>query len=91
MGKNYYSILGVGSNASQPEISQRFRVLALINHPDKNKDNGRLALSTYAFSEICEAYEVLSTDELKVNYDRFGEALMKSGVPDKKFGFKAGY
>ena len=50
-----------------------------------------MALSTFAFSEICEAYEVLSTPELKEIYDRYGEDLMKTGVPDKKYGFKAGY
>ena len=91
MGKNYYSVLGCGSNASQPEIAQCFRVLALINHPDKNKNNGNLAQATFAFSEICEAYEVLSTPELKENYDKFGGALMKNGIPDRKYGFKAGY
>jgi DnaJ-class molecular chaperone len=65
--------------------------MALNTHPDKNREGGRLALSTYAFSEICEAYEVLSTPELKEIYDKYGEELMKAGVPDKKYGFKAGY
>lgn len=50
-----------------------------------------MALATYAFSEICEAYEVLSSPDLKEIYDKYGEELMKTGVPDKKFGFKAGY
>jgi DnaJ-class molecular chaperone len=51
----------------------------------------RLAVATYAFSEICEAYEVLSSPDLKEIYDKYGEELMKTGVPDKKYGFKAGY
>ena len=91
MGKDYYGILGVGRGASFNDISAKFRILALHSHPDKNKADGQFALSTFAFSEICEAYEVLSTPELKQIYDKYGEELMKTGVPDKKFGFKAGY
>ena len=91
MGKDYYSVLSVSRNDEGPAIAQQFRIMALSSHPDKNKEGGRLALSTFAFSEICEAYEVLSTPELKENYDKYGEELMKSGVPDKKYGFKAGY
>lgn len=89
--KDYYQMLGVTRAASQQEIAEAFRRLALVLHPDKNKDNGKLAVSTFAFSEICEAYEVLSTQELKDAYDKFGEELMKTGVPDRKYGFKAGY
>lgn len=91
MGKDYYQILNVHRNCSNPDIQAQFRVLALATHPDKNKENGQYAVATYAFSEICEAYEVLSTPELKEIYDKYGEELMKTGVPDKKYGFKAGY
>ena len=63
----------------------------MTHHPDKNKDNGQLALSTFIFSEISEAYEVLSTPELKDIYDQFGHTLLKNGVPAKKVGFKGGY
>ena len=91
MGKDYYGILGVPRNASSNEIAARFRVLALSTHPDKNKSDGQFAFATFAFSEICEAFEVLSTSELKEIYDKYGEDLMKNGVPDKKYGFRAGY
>ena len=90
-GKDYYALLNVEKNASNIEIAASFRSMALATHPEKNKDGDRLALATFAFSEICEAYEVLSTPELKEIYDKYGEELMKSGVPDRKFGFKAGY
>lgn len=36
----YYATLGVDRNATQTQIAQAFRVLALTHHPDKNKDNG---------------------------------------------------
>lgn len=77
--------------ATPPQIAAQFRVLALYTHPERNKTNGQLAVATYAFSEICEAYEVLSSPELKDIYDKFGEQLMKQGVPDKKLVFKGGY
>jgi DnaJ-class molecular chaperone len=35
MGKNYYEILGVAQNASNPDIAKRFRVLALTYHPKR--------------------------------------------------------
>ena len=91
MGKDYYQILNCRRDSSNIEIATNFRVLALQFHPEKNKANGQLALATYAFSEICEAYEVLSTQELKEIYDKYGEELMKAGIPDRKLGFKAGY
>ena len=91
MGKDYYQILSVPKSASNLDIAASFRVLALQTHPDKNKVADILALATYAFSEICEAYEVLSSPDLKEIYDKYGEELMKTGVPDKKYGFKAGY
>jgi DnaJ-class molecular chaperone len=90
-GKDYYNLLGVPKSASNIDIAAKFRIMALATHPDKNKEGDRLALATFAFSEICEAYEVLSTPELKDIYDKYGEELMKSGVPDRKYGFKAGY
>ena len=91
MGKDYYQILNVSKNASNLDIAASFRILALQTHPDKNKVPDRLALATFAFSEICEAYEVLSTAELKEIYDKYGEELMKIGVPDRKYVFKGGY
>jgi DnaJ-class molecular chaperone len=91
MGKDYYQILNVPKSASNLDIAASFRIMALQTHPDKNKVADKLALATYAFSEICEAYEVLSSPELKDIYDKYGEELMKTGVPDKKYGFKAGY
>ncbi len=58
MGKNYYALLGVHSQAPETEIAKRFRILALTYHPEKHV--GHMAKYNYIFSEVCEAYEVLS-------------------------------
>ena len=56
-------------------------------HPDKNKENGKLAVATFAFSEICEAYEVLSNKEKRQTYDQFG----KSGLNSSGMGSGGGF
>lgn len=43
-----------------------------------------MAASNFRFAEVCEAYEVLSNVELREIYDRYGEELLKSGVPPEK-------
>ena len=58
MGKDYYAVLGVSPQASDAEIAAKFRVLALTYHPEKNTEN--MAQANFIFSEVCEAYEVLS-------------------------------
>ncbi|CAG0883257.1 unnamed protein product [Cyprideis torosa] len=69
-GKDYYSILGVKKNAKDREIKKAFRKLAMKYHPDRNKDPG----AEDKFKEIAEAYEVLSDEDKRRKYDKFGEA-----------------
>jgi len=59
MGKNYYDILGVAQNASNPAIAKSFRVLALTYHP-KHQQPDQLASANFKLAQACEAYEVLS-------------------------------
>lgn len=67
--KDYYKILGVQKTASEKEIKQAFRKLAKKYHPDANpNDPGAEA----KFKEINEAYEVLSDEEKRKQYDQFG-------------------
>ena len=67
--KDYYNTLGVSKNATQDEIKQAFRKLARKHHPDVNPgDPG----AEQRFKEINEAYEVLSDEEKRSKYDRFG-------------------
>ena len=68
--KDYYEMLGVKRNASEPEIKQAYRRLARKHHPDVNPDDKSAEAK---FKEINEAYEVLSDKENRKKYDRFGD------------------
>ena len=70
MSRNYYDVLGVTRNASEDEIKKAFRQKAKQFHPDTNPDNPTAEAS---FKEVNEAYEVLSDDEKRSAYNRFGE------------------
>jgi len=74
MGKrDYYEVLGVSKNASKEEIKKAYRKQALKYHPDKNPGDKKAEEN---FKEAAEAYEVLSNDEKRSRYDRFGHAGM---------------
>lgn len=71
--RDYYEVLGVNKNASTQEIKKAYRMLAIKFHPDKNPDD---KAAEDKFKEAAEAYEVLSNEEKKAKYDRFGHAGM---------------
>lgn len=68
--RDYYEVLGVAKTASADEIKKSYRKLALKHHPDRNPDNKEEAEAK--FKEASEAYEVLSDNEKRANYDKFG-------------------
>ena len=68
MSKDYYGVLGVDKNASKDEIKKAFRKLAHEHHPDKSSGNAG------KFKEANEAYQVLSNDEKRQQYDQFGSS-----------------
>jgi curved DNA-binding protein len=68
--KDYYVILGVPKTAETIEIKKNFRQLALKYHPDRNQGN---KAAEAKFKEISEAYDVLSDQEKRVEYDGFGQ------------------
>jgi molecular chaperone DnaJ len=75
--RDYYEVLGVDKNASAQEIKKAYRKLAIKFHPDKNPDDKS---AEDKFKEAAEAYEILSNDEKKAKYDRFGHAGMGGGA-----------
>lgn len=83
MARDYYEILGVSRDSSKEEIKRAYRRLARKYHPDVNKEPG----AEERFKEINRAYEVLSDNELKARYDRFGEAGL-SGAAAAASGFQ---
>ncbi len=73
--RDYYEVLGVSRSATKEEIKKAYRKQALKYHPDKNPGDKKAEEN---FKEAAEAYEVLSNDEKKARYDRFGHAGMGS-------------
>ncbi len=74
--RDYYEILGVEKTASKEELKKAYRKLAMQYHPDRNPDNKD---AEERFKEAAEAYEILSSDEKRANYDRFGHAGVRGG------------
>ncbi len=70
MSRDYYNVLGVSRDASDDEIKKAFRQKAKQYHPDANPDN---PTAEARFKEVNEAYGVLSDEEKRSAYNRFGE------------------
>lgn len=78
MGKrDFYEILDVSKNASKEDIKKAYRKQALKFHPDKNPGDNS---AEEKFKEAAEAYEVLSDDDKRARYDRFGHAGLGGGA-----------
>jgi DnaJ-class molecular chaperone len=69
--RDYYQVLGIPKTASADEIRKAHRKLVRQYHPDVNKNN---AAAEAKFKEVQEAYDVLSDEAKRRNYDQFGHA-----------------
>lgn len=70
--QDYYEILGVERTADTAAIKKAYRKLALEWHPDRHSADGK-GEAEKKFKQITEAYEVLSDEEKRRKYDRFGK------------------
>ena len=77
MARDYYEVLGVERTIDAPGLKAAYRKLAMTHHPDRN---GGSEESVTRFKEISEAYTVLSDDQKRAAYDRYGHAGVNGGA-----------
>ncbi len=80
--RDYYEVLGVPRDATPEHVKKAFRKLAMKYHPDRNNSGD----AGEQFKAVNEAYEVLSDQERRAMYDRFGHA-----GPQSAFGGARGF
>ncbi len=76
--RDYYEVLGVGRDASEKQIADAYRKLAVQYHPDKNPGDEE---TVGRFKEAAEAFEVLSESQKRSLYDRHGHAGVGGAAP----------
>ena len=69
--QDYYEVLGVSKTATQDEIKKAYRRLAMKYHPDRNQGD---KTAEEKFKAVGEAYSVLSDEQKRAAYDRYGKA-----------------
>ncbi|MCA9031609.1 MAG: molecular chaperone DnaJ [Planctomycetaceae bacterium] len=75
--RDYYEVLGVSKSASASEIKKAYKTLARKYHPDRNQGDDE---ATEKFKEAAEAYAILSDEDKRARYDRFGHAGVQGGA-----------
>lgn len=86
MEEDYYKILGLEKNASSEDIKKAYRKLSLQHHPDRNNNSEE---SNELFKKIQNAYEILSDEDKRRNYDNGGMSNF-NGMPFPPGNFRPG-
>jgi len=86
--RDYYEILGVDRKAAVEDIKKAYRKMAIKFHPDKNPDD---PTAEDKFKEAAEAYSVLSDENKRAQYDRFGHRGVGSSAGGAGGGFAGGF
>lgn len=81
--RDYYEVLGVSKTATADELKKAYRKKAIQYHPDRNPDNPEAEAK---FKEAAEAYEVLSDENKRARYDKYGHAGLEDGFGGGGFG-----
>jgi molecular chaperone DnaJ len=81
--RDYYEVLGVSRDVSKADLKRAYRRLAMKYHPDQNPDDPQ---AEEKFKEAADAYAVLSDDEKRAIYDRYGHEGLKMGGRAAGFG-----
>lgn len=76
--RDYYEVLGVPKGSTPDEIKKAYRKLAVQFHPDKNPGDHT---AEDKFKELGEAYDVLSDEQKRAAYDRYGHKAFSAGMP----------
>ena len=76
--RTFYSLLNIEQDATDEQIRDAYKTLAIAFHPDKHPDPARKEMAEQAFRDIKRAYEVLSDPHTRTVYDSFGEAGLES-------------
>jgi len=74
---DYYETLGVAKTASADELKKAYRKLAMQHHPDRNPGDKK---AEEKFKDISHAYDILSDDQKRAAYDRYGHAAFTQGA-----------
>ncbi len=75
--RDFYEVIGVSKNASEEDIKKAYRKMAMKFHPDRNPGD---KVAEEKFKELSEAYGVLSDDQKRAAYDRFGHQAFAPGA-----------
>ena len=84
--QDFYELLGVDRQVSEGDLKKAYRKLAMKYHPDRNQGD---AEAEAKFKEISQAYDILSDEEKRDAYDRFGHAAFQGGAGGG--GFEGGF